>query len=93
MKRLVVLALTAVSSLLSGCATYDEYSYYDRDGYYEDEYYGDRHYERRYYYDQWGNRVYYNDYDVSHRYGYSYGYGYGPDYVTYNTYYSALLAS
>ena len=92
MKRLVVLALTAVSSLLSGCATYDEYSYYDRDGYYEDEYYGDRHVGRRYYYDEWGNRVYIDDYDVSHRYGAYYGsasWGY-PDYVRYNTYYSAL---
>ena len=92
MKRLVVLALTAVSSLLSGCATYDEYSYYDRDGYYEDEYYGDRHVGRRYYYDEWGNRVYIDDYDVSHRYGAYYGsasWGY-PDYVRYNYYYSAL---
>lgn len=92
MKRLVVLALTAVSSLLSGCATYDEYSYYDRDGYYEDEYYGDRYVGRRYYYDEWGNRVYIDDYDVSRRYGAYYGsasWGY-PDYVRYNYYYSAL---
>ena len=92
MKRLVVLALTAAASLLSGCATYDEYSYYDRDGYYEDEYYGDRYVGRRYYYDEWGNRVYIDDYDVSHRYGAYYGsasWGY-PDYVRYNYYYSAL---
>ena len=92
MKRLVVLALTAAASFLSGCATYDDYSYYDRDGYYEDEYYGDRYVGRRYYYDEWGNRVYIDDYDVSQRYGVYYGsaaWGY-PDYVRYNYYYSAL---
>jgi hypothetical protein len=53
--------LTAAASLLSGCATYDDYSYYDRDGYYEDDDYGDRYDSRRYYYDRYGNRVYYND--------------------------------
>lgn len=93
MKRLVALALTAVTSLLSGCATYDGYAYHGRDGYYEDDYYGDRYYDqRRYYYDQWGNRVYIDDYDVGQRYGVHYGsaaWGY-PDYVRYNYYYSAL---
>ncbi|MBL0029840.1 MAG: hypothetical protein IPO95_12530, partial [Rhodanobacteraceae bacterium] len=92
MKRLAVLALTAAASLLSGCATYDDYSYYDRDGYYEDDYYGDRYDSRRYYYDRYGNRVYINDYDVANRYGVDYGnasWGY-PDYVRYNYYYSAL---
>jgi hypothetical protein len=91
MKRLVVLALTAVASLLSGCATYDDYSYYGRDGYYDDRY-DDRYYGRRYYYDEWGNRVYIDEYDVANRYGSHYGsaaWGY-PDYVRYNFYYSAL---
>jgi hypothetical protein len=93
MKRLAALVLIAVSSLLAGCATYDDYAYYDRDGYYEDEYYGDRYHRDRYYYDRYGNRVYYNDYDVSYRYG---GVGYGlaswsyPDYFVYNYYYSTL---
>lgn len=92
MKRLVALALTAAASLLSGCATYDDYSYYDRDGYYEDDYYGNRDDSRRYYYDEYGNRVYGNPYDVASRYGANYGsasWGY-PDYIRYNSYYSAL---
>lgn len=92
MKRLVALALTAAASLLSGCATYDDYAYSDRGGYYEDEYYGQRYDSRRYYYDRYGNRVYIDDYDVANRYGAHYGsasWGY-PDYVRYNSYYSAL---
>lgn len=84
MKRLAALALTAVTALLGGCVTYDDYAYHDR--YYADEYYGDRYVSQRYYYDEYGNRVYINDYDVGRRYGY----GYGPDYLIYNTYYSAL---
>ncbi|MBI2398659.1 MAG: hypothetical protein HYV17_12760 [Xanthomonadales bacterium] len=94
MKRLAALALIAVSSLLGGCVTYDDYAYYDRDGYYDDRY-DDSYQGERYYYDRYGNRHYY-----SRQYGAGYGsaayrypvqgYSYGPDYLVYSHYYSAL---
>jgi len=94
MKRLAALALIAVSSLLGGCVTYDDYAYHDRDGYY-DERYDDSYQGERYYYDRYGNRVYYN-----RQYGPGYGsaayryptqsYSYGPDYLVYSHYYSVL---
>jgi hypothetical protein len=80
MNRLAALALIAVSALLGGCATYDEYSY--RDGYYDDRY-DDRYYDDGYYDRRYDDRYYSSSYDVGYRY-------YAPDYVHYHSYYSAL---
>ncbi len=86
MKRLVILVLIV---LLAGCATYDDYAYYDRNDYYEDRYcddryddcgYDDRRHERRYEGPGYSSPAY--------RYP-TYGYS-SPDYVVYNTYYSSL---
>ena len=92
MKRLAAVVLAAVTTLLSGCATYDNYAYHD-DAYYQDDRYDDYYYRNdrdRFYNDRAAYSLSYGS--AAYRYPTygGYGYGNGPDYLVYNSYYSSL---